>query len=104
MTHVIRKTRVLKKEEVDAIKYVQHLGTEPYNKVFFFDEPPKIVSYSLNYWQEMLGECFERINKGNLVRKNQIKEVGKNSVKLHCGTQLALSRRKRKQVAALIKI
>lgn len=102
MAQTIRKTRVLKKEDIESIKYVQHLGTEPYNKVFFFNEPPKIVSYSLNYWQQMLGEDFERINKGNLVRKNQIKEVSKTSVKLHCGTQLTLSRRKHKQVVVLV--
>lgn len=102
MVQLIRKTRVLKKEAIEAIRYIQHLGPEPYNKVFFFDEPPKVVSYSLNYWQTVLGEDFERINKGNLVRKSEIKEVTKTNVELHCGTQLTLSRRKHKQVAALV--
>lgn len=92
-----RKTRVIKQEEIGSIKYIEHLGDEPYNKVVFFDGKPKIVSYSLAYLHSIVGDTFDRINKKYLVRKGIIQYVYKNSSILSCGTEIKITARQYKK-------
>ena len=94
---IIRHSRVLKKEEIDSIKFIEHLGEEPYNKIFFFNKKSIIVPYSLAYWHSFVGNDFERINKKYLVRKGLIEVVTKHSSMLSCGTELNITARQYKK-------
>jgi hypothetical protein len=93
----IRKSNLLKSEDIDQIKYIEHLGKEPYNKIYFFNQKPKVVSYSLAYWHSILGRDFERLNKKYLVRKGIIEKVNKDSSILVCGTEIKITARQLKK-------
>lgn len=94
----IRKSHLLKSEDIDQIKYIEHLGTEPYNSIFFFNQKPKIVSYSLAYWKAFLGNDFIRLNKKYLVRTDIIEQLTEKGLLLSCGTIINVTPRQIKKL------
>jgi hypothetical protein len=96
-SQIVRETRILKKEEIDEVRYIEHLGKDPYNKIYFFNQKPRVVSYSLVYWHSILGDDFVRINKKYLVRKSLIKRITDEGLILACGNVLKVTRRQCKR-------
>lgn len=91
---IIRNTRVLNPQEENAIVYIKHLGSQPYNEVKFDCGKKVIVSYSLNYWQSIFQD-FKRINKSVLINPQKIiSSLKSQEVELSDNSRFTYSRRK----------
>jgi DNA-binding LytR/AlgR family response regulator len=89
-----RNLRIIKSEDQSRILYIKHLGTEPYNEVKFECGRKLIVSYSLNFWQNIFQD-FQRINRGVLVNPTKIiSQTGLQIVILKDNSEFNYSRRK----------
>ena len=60
-----------------------------------------LVSKTLKSYEDILERCFVRIHKSSIINVNYLKEIGKNPdrfVRLKCGKEVPISRRKVKEV------
>lgn len=98
-TPISRNSRVLNPKEENAIIYIRHLGNQPYNEVKFECGKKVIVSYSLNYWQNIFQD-FKRINKSVLINPQKIiSSIKSPEIELSDNSRFTYSRRKYKTLS-----
>jgi two-component system, LytTR family, response regulator len=82
--------------ETDTVMYFE--GDGNYTKVYFQHGKKQLYARCLSFLHEKVGEQFVRIHRKYLVNRNYIKTNNLDSVELHNGLILTISRAKQRKI------